>query len=687
VIAYAVFDGKRTLAGSYIYNWDTSWIGSGPDVGNISWQTAQSYWSMAAVPGFSFGSNVGAFCYQDRTQWTIQGLSWIKKNTTDTAARLTGSNNGLTVVPGDTLYWDHELRNAGPQRMDRNITVGVARTAAPTIAGLPAVAATTSPYVSVATNNVQPGVLFYTAYNQTLSASPFHTQSEAIVLQSDVGRQLCQYIYGAPGNTAGSTITSTAACATVPYDFEIFPDVDLPQTTVTGPGPLPNTGSITNPSTSVTKSKPTEWRKSLIIVPPTNNDVEKYPSSGQRTGTGIEPCIGTTGGFYGGPGIMTCQTIASGTGVEVLPNDQFSNAVDAQVTNDYELGTKICIAMSVRPRSSTADDWAHAIRCAIAGKKPKVEVWGSGIMVGRSASALIIQCGEITVNCSQISGSITNKPGMVYGSWSEYGLYAPNTIAQVASASGLIGGNALAGQKDWSSYTFNNAGITSTPAFGEYISGNARLPDITTLFPESDASTAGDTNQTQTWNVGSLSGNIKPQEGVTQINLTGGGLVSGQWAVLNAPNATVTITGDIVYDGSELTDISQIPQLVIRAKEINIAGGVSRVDAWLLAPDGATSTCSDRGTASQLSVAGGYTNSSYNMYAGDCNVQLRINGPVVASKLYLRRTYGSQASQGGDASSGEIINLRPDAYMWANMRAKLSPVIRSTMITEVPPRY
>jgi hypothetical protein len=492
-------------------------------------------------------------------------------------------------------------------------------------------------------------------------------------------------VTASPGGTSVGSVTSVAACATVPYNYVVNPSVDIGVTTITGPGAVPNTGTISNPSESVTKSKPLEWRKSLIIVMPGAGSDTRYPTGGQVDGAGDAPCIGTTGGFYGGPGVATCSTIAQGSGTEVLPGNSFDDSTATTLAVDYELGTKICIAMSVRPRSSTADDWAHAIRCVKAGKKPKVEVWGGSIMVGRSVNGASIRCGEVSVGCSQISTSLTIKsPTSSFGSWGEYGLFAPSTVSLTASASGLDGGSTFLDQKSWSAMTFNNADVVTSPAFGGYIATSAQLPDITTLFPAGDAVQYGTTEKEQTWNPGILSGNVRPQNGVTTINLTSAAIQSGRWIVINAPESTVMITGDITYAGGLLTEVSQIPQLIIHAREINIAGSVTRVDAWLLTPIGGISTCSDgNATASGLGV----NYAAYPLSIVDCARQLRINGPVIASKLYLRRTYGSQDTQGGNAASGEIIVIRPDSYMWTYNQARTATVLRTTSLTELPPRY
>jgi len=98
---------------------------------------------------------------------------------------------------------------------------------------------------------------------------------------------------------------------------------------------------------------------------------------------------------------------------------------------------------------------------------------------------------------------------------------------------------------------------------------------------------------------------------------------------------------------------------------------VKQIDAWLIAKSG-LNTCSD--------VVG-------NLSSTLCNNQLTVNGPVMAGQLYLRRTAGSGTGQDHSGDPAEIFNLRPDAYMWASMRATGGGNRAQTVYTtELPPR-
>jgi hypothetical protein len=157
-----------------------------------------------------------------------------------------------------------------------------------------------------------------------------------------------------------------------------------------------------------------------------------------------------------------------------------------------------------------------------------------------------------------------------------------------------------------------------------------------------------------------------------------GQIPPGKWVIINAPDADVRISSDIRYTDAMLNSPSDIPQLVIIARNIVIADNVENIDAWLFAKgtgtNGVINTCD-----SGVSEPTGLTSSI-------CATKLTINGPVVANRLLLYRTHGS----GVGADSGtpsEIFNLRPDTYMWASSFSGVGSKARTVITTELPPRF
>jgi hypothetical protein len=164
----------------------------------------------------------------------------------------------------------------------------------------------------------------------------------------------------------------------------------------------------------------------------------------------------------------------------------------------------------------------------------------------------------------------------------------------------------------------------------------------------------------------------------------GGGMVAGDAAsrgktIIIVSTGSVTITGNITYKspaGSDVfTSINQIPQVVIVARNINIEGSVRRIDAWLQTTGtaGSINTCSDVPVSANLTV-------------GNCADTLQMNGPISTAHLHLRRTAGAEnADRAGNPA--EIINLRADAYLWAQRWGAESGKALTVYTNELPPRF
>lgn len=325
------------------------------------------------------------------------------------------------------------------------------------------------------------------------------------------------------------------------------------------------------------------------------------------------------------------------------------------------------------------------------------------------------QTGLIVDNNTSAEGDCRVDPvPNVFGSFSEYGIFAPSNITLMASGSGLNGGRTQSAQSAWSPYTFTKK-TSGTNDYGSYTTPNTKLPDVTSVFPVATA--AAVSFPSNTLNLSTLSPKsraIKPAPGsATNLTLTanaGNTLNNGQWLVVNAVGHNITIDRDIRYANGPFTNVNQIPQLIIIADNITINDNVTNVDAWLVAKNdparptayGAIATCNQRvrwqsnantistnATAQWLAVNYTLANTVANSPAltiGTCSNTLRINGPVIANKLYLRRTAGSgTGTAAGDPA--EIINLRPDTYLWAQHRMNTNGAYRTMTVTELPPRY
>lgn len=279
--------------------------------------------------------------------------------------------------------------------------------------------------------------------------------------------------------------------------------------------------------------------------------------------------------------------------------------------------------------------------------------------------------------------------GNVFGSWVEYGIFATGTINGTGSGSAFGGTGGMSDQKcTYSSLSFVNAGAapagtglpttacTNSTVIGGYSSAK-NIPNVAANFPNTDAPVYANDPNSQGIYTSNDYGNPTISDPIVISAKT---LQRGQWVVINAPNADVTITGNINYTNTELQSISQIPQMIIIAKNIYIAESVTNIDAWLIAKGTSSPGTGLIDTCSSAALPLFSSPQTINT----CQDRLTVNGPVMAKTLWLRRTAGAGAN-GTDPA--EVFNLRPDAYLWLYARASTSGRVQIVDIKELPPRF
>ncbi len=403
-------------------------------------------------------------------------------------------------------------------------------------------------------------------------------------------------------------------------------------------------------------------------------------AAGGMSSSTVNPC----GTYFKGTGAV-CSTVSSGTSVFDTNGAVLSGSALGPVPvtiGDLPVGTKVCFAFSVQPESNTTTNWRHsAPKCVTVGKRPKIQIHGGDLIVGRSFDGLSAPSSPSVVNTSTSVKSINGKL-YTFGSWIEYGIFAVGTVNGAGSGSAFAG-SGLQGATvcDYSTLTFVNA-TTSNPAtdcsdtgtIGGYSMGQS-IPNVAANFPISSATPVYNDAAANPQGVYQADANNDP------ITVSAKNIAKGEWVVINAPNADVTITGDIKYDSaSDLESISDIPQMVIIAKDIYIAPGVQQVDSWLIAQGSQTA---NTGILDTCQISSDYTTPQT---VSTCNTILQVNGPVMAQHLWLRRTGGSgTGSSSGDPA--EVFNLRPDAYLWSYARASVTGRIDTVYIQELPPRF
>ena len=409
--------------------------------------------------------------------------------------------------------------------------------------------------------------------------------------------------------------------------------------------------------------------------------------------------------------------------------------------------------------------------CRTIGKKPNLQVWNGSIYTEGNINTSI---SRKKVNAGM--GAYDGSGVSVFGSWTDYAIVAGGTNKTMASGAMLGYNNAFynlrgeggkpagstSAQKLNPETTANNTnptGNSGVHADASYIQNlnrlNSRYKEKTkTLLSEIGITSPGKKIYTTTtgMQVANVSGSVSISElGIskqsshpnkdTVSNTDAGGLVKSLGDGKNdntlviVSSGTVTINRNICYGscGSDATKLSsykynttggtkaaaEIPQILIFAKNINIAENVTRVDAWLMATgsdglgttDGTLNTCAGHRIGADKDGKIGLVARDANTPAydnGNCGLTLVINGPVYAHHINALRTAGAfhgyantsgidvlsrsvGATGVGDANKGsvtpaEIFNLRADTYIWAYNQAPRYSEAVVTYTRELAPR-
>lgn len=419
--------------------------------------------------------------------------------------------------------------------------------------------------------------------------------------------------------------------------FNLTPTATLNGQTSIEPGGTANVTNRVAKQAGGTDSDPTDWRLTEYVYSPGS-----APNAAAKAGrdSGANPCAA-----YTAAGRTVCRDAQrNASAVFRNASTTFTPGYTYAAPGNLPAGSSVCYVASVsEPTQSAAPVWRHSTMvCLLVSVKPKVQVWGADVRVR----------GDIETSTS----TANNK---LFGSWVEYGAFSVGTNTDFASGSGLNDGSDAPGQEAWSNLTFANVDDAGASQFGSFT-----LPAVASLAAqfENRQGAAGFNS-----NLGLLnSGTYKIGDGTITASTIGAGK-----SIIIVADGTVTIQGNIAYAGGPFTNINQLPQVVIIADQINIAGSANQVDAWLLTrgEDGFINTCSDRQVTDPL-------NSSV------CNAKLAVNGPVATSHLYLRRTASANPND-----SAEVFNLRPDAYLWSALQANQNGKARTVYTTELPPRF
>lgn len=319
----------------------------------------------------------------------------------------------------------------------------------------------------------------------------------------------------------------------------------------------------------------------------------------------------------------------------VLPHNSTNN--QTLTFTDFanlSLGSKVCAAW----RIESTNPWVPTkvsgfqISCIVVGLKPKLQVWGHDVRTNKS-----------------IMTSLSTGSTGTYGSWGEYALFSGDVNMNMASASAFANGNPSANQSNWKTLTAANSGGCPYGCF------------------------ASSTYPTET---------AKSLKQLAGACLPNGSLISGATDVTDTRyicvNGTARITGNITYKPTSLQ--AQLPQVVIIAKNIEIDPTVTQLDAWLVAY-GNIDNSGAKGVVYTCGSSPGWKTAATQLVIGQCDKQLKINGPVIADQVFFGRTYAPDMK-----SPAEIVNLRADTYVWA-AQGTGAVTVETISTKELPPRY
>lgn len=513
--------------------------------------------------------------------------------------------------------------------------------------------------------------------------------------------------------SADNGSATTTAEVKVPYNYTTDPHVATPDVPVVFPGePIRvettvdvdcrNNTTVDDDDCYATVSKPSTYEVISFITTPTSNKPTGYGDTTSTTGTTnypTTPGAGASCNYYTSPTTLSraCQVIKRETGKSLNP-DGALNGVDNQTLfgdsvtiDDYPVGTKFCVAVSVWPADShngaitdasnngtalnanSGGYWQHtAPTCFDIAKKPNLQVWGSSIF---STGSIVAS----QTNKKQSDGSYR-----LFGSWSEYATIATSPIYGFGSGAAFgyelnnggtfakSGGLPNSGSTNECNYSKSTVTNSDCNSLGDANISSSGVAVTTARLIARYATTTGASTPGNSFSLSGLDGKYYSTQNLT-INAST--IPKGKTIVIYT-TGNITVAGNIAYTDGVYTNISDLPQVLLIAQNIYVNPNVTNIDAWLVA--------GRQGGSGIIDTCAGHNIGSLD--ANTCNQKLTINGPVFANKLITKRTAGA-GSGTSSIDPAEVFNLRSDAYLWAMQQAQNYRQAVVTNLKNLAPRY
>lgn len=324
--------------------------------------------------------------------------------------------------------------------------------------------------------------------------------------------------------------------------------------------------------------------------------------------------------------------------------------------------------------------------CRTIAKKPTTAIWNGGLFTLGGTSTSIanrfnqIGFGDLT---SENNPTPPSPATTTFGSWSEFLATVNGNALNFGSGSVFYNGTTL-GSSDYYPLTIANrnkndpghSGVTYNQTLLTRLNAFLRNPDSATIANAQYEEHVGDYT-------------------IQELHVNSG-------TMIYSIKGNLTIDGDIMINSNiNYHSIYDIPQVIIFADgDVKITSKVSRIDAWIITPNGEINTCA--GFVKPNSSTGEHgTQTDYSDHydpALGCNRQLVFNGPVIANRLVLNRSFGADIyAQTGFGSMGmlsdrqapaEIFNFRADSYLWAYAQSsRYDSSFTESYSRELAPRY
>lgn len=314
-------------------------------------------------------------------------------------------------------------------------------------------------------------------------------------------------------------------------------------------------------------------------------------------------------------------------------------------------------------RPSRSNYWfVYDASCRTIAKKPSVAIWNGSFMTqGGVATSASPRYNDTTLG-------LTGGPITLFGSWSEYMAVVGRDITFFTSGASLARNHANSSSAprsdtnfDWSSLSVANSGKL----------GKSGITNNSTYLMR-------------------LSNFLENRAEQPQLSDHLGGMMNVSQTRILRRDGNLTITGDLEVNSGSYDNVYQLPQMVIFVHgDLNITSNVEQIDAWLIV-DGTINTCSDFVTSSTEADA-------VNRLKDPCTKQLVFNGPVLANRVILNRSFGSDPlvvrrgtfnDSPAKYNAAEVFNFRSDAYLWGFSQAgRYGSSYTESYSKELAPRY